>query len=270
MRCWGCLIVLGLLGCGSDDRSGPSTEGPVAVGDAGGQATIVRDAAPWDGALRDASVGRDAFRPPRDAGPPRVCGNGMVDRREEDCDDGNDDETDGCSNDCMHSYCGDGVVQAGARRLLVYESFEDGFPDTVEFTRIPWRLEPDGFRGGQSAVDHGGPSSGQLRFSFAIDEPGELSFFWQVGQENIRVSIDDEVLLNGATGDWSWTREVASVSAGEHVLVASCDDRSGRVFDVDDCWIDLIRVIAPGTFDEQCDDGNRVDGDGCSATCQSE
>ena len=41
-----------------------------------------------------------------------VCGNGTVEDTEE-CDDGNDNEDDECSNECTHLYCGDGIVQSG-------------------------------------------------------------------------------------------------------------------------------------------------------------
>ena len=38
------------------------------------------------------------------------CGNGMPDDGEE-CDDGNDDNTDACSNMCKNAFCGDGFVE---------------------------------------------------------------------------------------------------------------------------------------------------------------
>ena len=40
---------------------------------------------------------------------PGVCGDGMVGGDEE-CDDGNADNTDDCLNSCMDPYCGDGLV----------------------------------------------------------------------------------------------------------------------------------------------------------------
>ena len=41
-----------------------------------------------------------------------VCGDGNLDPGEE-CDDGNNDDFDGCSSDCMLEFCGDGVLQPG-------------------------------------------------------------------------------------------------------------------------------------------------------------
>lgn len=44
--------------------------------------------------------------------PPSTCGNGLVDPGEE-CDDGNSINTDACTNVCMIPVCGDGIVQPG-------------------------------------------------------------------------------------------------------------------------------------------------------------
>jgi len=43
------------------------------------------------------------------------CGNGKLEGGEE-CDDGNTDDTDACSNSCKHPICGDGIVQSGAEQ----------------------------------------------------------------------------------------------------------------------------------------------------------
>lgn len=40
-----------------------------------------------------------------------VCGNGIVEGLEE-CDDGNNSNTDSCTNECRNARCGDGFVQA--------------------------------------------------------------------------------------------------------------------------------------------------------------
>ena len=48
-----------------------------------------------------------------------VCGDGVVDAGEE-CDDGNEDNTDACINNCTMATCGDGIVQAGV------EACDDG------------------------------------------------------------------------------------------------------------------------------------------------
>ncbi|MBT6176155.1 MAG: DUF4215 domain-containing protein, partial [Deltaproteobacteria bacterium] len=41
------------------------------------------------------------------------CGDGVVDKPVEECDDGNQDNTDSCTNDCSIARCGDAIVQQG-------------------------------------------------------------------------------------------------------------------------------------------------------------
>src|SRR5262245_3064235 len=50
-----------------------------------------------------------------DAAPQPPCGNGKIDTSaNEECDDGNDDDTDGCTNACtINLVCGNGVPQTG-------------------------------------------------------------------------------------------------------------------------------------------------------------
>jgi cysteine-rich repeat protein len=43
---------------------------------------------------------------------PSVCGNGQIEPGEQ-CDDGNQDDTDSCLSTCKVARCGDGLVQAG-------------------------------------------------------------------------------------------------------------------------------------------------------------
>ncbi len=62
---------------------------------------VAEDAGPAD-------VGPDSS----DAGPLAECGNGLVEG-DEACDDANDDETDGCLNDCKLARCGDGRLRVG-------------------------------------------------------------------------------------------------------------------------------------------------------------
>ena len=48
----------------------------------------------------------------RAASPPS-CGDGVVQVGVEDCDDGNENPFDACSNDCSRAQCGDGEVEEG-------------------------------------------------------------------------------------------------------------------------------------------------------------
>ena len=46
------------------------------------------------------------------APPTPACGDGVVNRVVEECDDGDDDDADECRNDCVIARCGDGVQRA--------------------------------------------------------------------------------------------------------------------------------------------------------------
>ncbi|MGB1013793.1 MAG: hypothetical protein ACPG4T_06645 [Nannocystaceae bacterium] len=54
------------------------------------------------------------------------CGDGLVEPGIEDCDDGNDDNTDACTSECKPAVCGDGIVFAGQ------ETCDDGNDDNTD------------------------------------------------------------------------------------------------------------------------------------------
>jgi cysteine-rich repeat protein len=60
-----------------------------------------------------------------DTTPPPTCGDGTQDPGEE-CDDGNTDNTDACTNKCKNATCGDGFVHEGV------EECEDGNTDNTD------------------------------------------------------------------------------------------------------------------------------------------
>ncbi|MCA9712640.1 MAG: hypothetical protein KDK70_42825, partial [Myxococcales bacterium] len=51
-------------------------------------------------------------------GPAATCGNGVTDPGEE-CDDGNDDDTDACPSTCLDATCGDGFAHARSEERRV-------------------------------------------------------------------------------------------------------------------------------------------------------
>ncbi|MFY0535322.1 DUF4215 domain-containing protein [Nannocystis pusilla] len=61
--------------------------------------------------------------------PEPFCGDGQLDPGEQ-CDDGNDDDADACRSDCQPATCGDGVVQRGV------EECDDG-PNNHRASRPP-------------------------------------------------------------------------------------------------------------------------------------
>ena len=59
------------------------------------------------------------------AGNTRRCGDGNTDPDEEACDDGNDSNTDSCTNDCLAAVCGDGFVYDGEEACDDGNAFEE-------------------------------------------------------------------------------------------------------------------------------------------------
>jgi len=62
-----------------------------------------------------------------------TCGDGVADTGEQ-CDDGNDDDTDSCLVGCIEARCGDGVVQEGVEACDDGEANDDADPDACRTT----------------------------------------------------------------------------------------------------------------------------------------
>lgn len=267
------LLVAGLCvgACGDDGRTvvdaGGRDGGPMDAPDASGAG----DAGPpgLDATVVDASVvdGGEA-----DAGLADRCGDGVV---QEDagelCDDGNDVETDGCLSSCRFATCGDAIRQTGAPRFSLFEDFEDGtFPPGTTFgVSGEWSIGADSI-GGSLAAHVTPPGSGTRLMTIPFDAPtsGTLRFRWSVGQEELGVFVDGD-LLGDPTGDWTWQLWEVPLSAGAHELGLSCRGSTAGVFRVDGCWIDNLWFIADEPVDEVCDDGNDDEADGCTSSCEA-
>lgn len=127
-----------------------------------------------------------------------VCGDGAVRAGEEECDDGNDDDTDACLSTCKKAFCGDGVVRRGV------EECDDGNDSDLDActTACKRPVCGNGVKEGNEQCDDGNTSS-----------------------------------ADGCTNACK---------------LPACGDG----------------VLQPDR--EQCDDGNTKSGDGCSATCKAE
>jgi cysteine-rich repeat protein len=87
-------------------------------------------------------------------GPAVFCGNGVVDGDEE-CDDGNDDNTDACVDDCKLAVCGDGYVGPA-------EACDDGNGDNTDACVAGCQAAAcgDGFLGPMESCDDGNLEDG--------------------------------------------------------------------------------------------------------------
>jgi cysteine-rich repeat protein len=157
-----------------------------------------------------------------------ICGNGNVEDPET-CDDGNENDGDGCSAICQNEICGDAVVQPD-------EGCDDGNNEDNDGCSAACAEEVCGD---------------------GILHPGE------------ECDTGDAV-----ADDAECTGSCASARCGDglvHSGAEECDD--GNLENEDGCTDACVTEFCGdglGGPDEDCDDGNGVDGDGCSTGCLNE
>jgi cysteine-rich repeat protein len=150
-----------------DRRRGSRDLGPIAEQclPAGGAATEARralaracrgvDAAqvgtcePLPGCVIDAAQGLGRGLAVLTYGQPVTCGDGAVEPGEE-CDDGNADPTDGCTDQCRIARCGDGIVWAGVEEC---DDSNDIPTDDCDACHLP--ICGDGVHAGDEECDDG-------------------------------------------------------------------------------------------------------------------
>jgi cysteine-rich repeat protein len=165
--------------------------------------------------------------------PPPYCGDGNVDLGEE-CDDGNSDNIDACTNQCENAECGDGYLWSGV------EECDDG--NTI----------------------NGDGCNSNCEIEVVVCGNGILE-----GGE----ACDDENTTDcdGCKGDCSRADNVCGdgiLECGE-----ACDDENTTDCDgcKGDCSR-ADNVCGDGILEcgEECDDGNTINGDGCNSNCEIE
>ncbi len=165
--------------------------------------------------------------PPKTA----VCGNGIVEAGEE-CDDGNTDDCDGCSNACtLVTGCGDGIV-CGA------EQCDDGNTVSCDGCSSTCTLET-GLRCGDGIMNTTCGEECEPPVAGRCDAECRRIPYCGDGVIDSGEQCDDGV-LNGTPGH-----------CDSNCTPPGCGNG----------------VIDPG---EECDDGNTQSCDGCSATCTTE
>jgi cysteine-rich repeat protein len=169
--------------------------------------------------------------------PLNVCGDGVVDRSEQ-CDDGNTVDGDGCSSTCQietpsPARCGDGVVN------------------------------------GTEQCDAGGETS-TCNADCTNSRCGDGTVNAHAGEQ-----CDDGNTVNGDGCSSSCHTETPPPSGcGDGVVngTEECDGGGSETATCNTncttsrCGDSIVNTLAG----EQCDDGNQVNGDGCSSTCQIE
>src|SRR5512133_3388777 len=220
---------------------------------------------------------------------PSICGNGKLERREL-CDDGNTNNSDGCSADCTQQdprydcsrpgqpcvkwvICGNGTIEGDEQCDDANTVAADGCAadcSTVEAgfacakpgkpcVALPKcgngiRERGEGCDDGEAVPDSGDGCSAtcQLETGFICQIPGQACVK-EVCGDGLRTPSEKCDDKNAISGDGC--SEHCDIEAGWRCTVVGCSPV---------CGDGLI------VKDEECDDANRMTGDGCSASCRKE
>jgi len=210
-----------------------------------------------------------------------TCGNGVIEFPER-CDDGNQVNGDGCSSSCMFETCSNGTSSQAVQRLKfswLGRSCGSGPTADIAFrlngtevARVPMAASCSCTPGVQS-VEVTDPSllawartsdNVYIDNYFRVETSGELAWANVTAQAQ---TDDFTQRIWAASGDYDpWHQPVDGCAAGEQLGVSEENDmglfrQGGR------CGICGDGVT---DFGEQCDDGNQVNGDGCSSDCKYE
>lgn len=187
-----------------------------------------------------------------------VCGNGVIEGAEE-CDDGNDVDTDACTNDCTAAFCGDGIVWEDV------EECDDGngvSTDACLPTCVPNVCGDGVLHFGVEECDDGNDiNTDGCLINCQLATCGD-----DVVQEEVEECDDGNDVNTDAclVGCFAAVCGDGFVHAGQE----ECDD--GNDNDADHCRNDCtLPHCGNGITDplEQCDDGNRSNGDDCLNSC---
>lgn len=218
--------------------------------------------------------------PPRDSGAPdggdgglpvSGCGNGVIDPGES-CDDGNTISGDGCTAECALENAGPGDMCPGEAIALVPGESGSSFVGGVTGTSEGMFNQYQGTCGGGSGPDR----------VFRIDPPA-------LGRATVKVTATFPVVLSARGTCDAEATELACVADGgqapagtpveigfpvlaQQPVFVFVDGVAGTSGDFT-LEVDVNTAVCGNGIGEQpeaCDDGNTVDGDGCSATCQLE
>jgi cysteine-rich repeat protein len=218
-----------------------------------------------------------------------ICGDGVFHRGEEQCDDGNEASGDGCDNACQI----ENLIQATAGPIagvitddVVIEgsnpagTFENDFYEIQNnrSNNVTVRLELFSFMWGLGQACEGQPFAefrltdiGQLEFPYRgsnFDICGGNAFVLAPGQ-SVVLQADVGVVSNSPEADGVYLLQArfSECGNGEIELGEECEGPSTTGCNAE---CQAVAVCGDGNYDfpeEQCDDGNTIDGDACPSDC---
>jgi cysteine-rich repeat protein len=205
--------------------------------------------------------------------PPKYCGDGVVNQANESCDDGNNNNNDGCSSTCKIEQCGDGIKQTN-------EECDDGNSNNLDSCRNDCTLPycGDGIKDAGEECDFNG-----LNGVLCIPPYGGSCSYCSLNCDNVSIPggyCGDGIKQNGEACDDGNTNDLDSCrndctlpfcGDGKLDVGEACDD--GNLVNNDGCSSSCtIERCGDGILQtgEECDDGNTDEGDGCSSECEFE
>ncbi|MBA3393312.1 MAG: DUF4215 domain-containing protein [Deltaproteobacteria bacterium] len=180
------------------------------------------------------------------------CGNGLIDvdasgAPVEQCDDGNTTDTDDCRNNCKRATCGDGVEASMATGGFFEECDGGTLNGTVATETATCNIDCTDVRCGDGKVNQTAAEqcdNGTLNNSATCDNDCTIPV---CGDNHVNAAtVPAEACDPGAVG-------TNTAGCDSDCTTPSCGDNHVNT-----------------AFGDQCEDGNNMNGDGCSNGCQLE
>jgi len=198
------------------------------------------------------------------------CGDGILDTEGgEECDDGNDLDTDGCLTTCSNASCGDGFVQ------VEVEGCDQGVENSDE-PDASCRTDCQEARCGDGITDPEGNETCDDGNDVDTDNCLHNCLEATCGDGLVNVGVEecDQGENNSDEPNAGCRTNCKEAGCGDGIidnsLNESCDD--GNESNNDDCIENCVAASCGDSFVhegvEECDDGNDFDTDGCVAGCK--
>ncbi len=282
------VLSLAMMGCSDDSGSSGSggNGGDSTCGNSSVEADEVCDdgnTENGDGCNADCSVVEDGWTCPNEGGKcsknaepvEEKCGDGVVSGREV-CDDGNTNSTDGCSADCLSvedgwtcpktgGQCSENAI-CGDKKLSGLEVCDDGNAEDGDGCSADCMTVENGYRCTTPGLLCTPDSCGDGELN---EEMGEECDAGDSGLDyGIRGMCGKNCHFAHYCGDG--LLDPIDIANGEE-----CDAGGDTSDSYNGCTWECKKVNYCGDGQiqaehEQCDDGNSVDGDGCSSSCSFE
>jgi len=242
-----------------------SSERPVTSFSSLPPVPVLTDASSSADSVETSANGSPDSSRPASVQPDQVCGNSLLETGEE-CDEGDtnsDTEPDTCRVDCRYAFCGDSVVDKG-------EECDDGndiLGDGCTPLCTPATCGNNVLEAGEECDE------GARNNDYLSDSCSTLCLLPRCGDGVVDPSFGEQCDSgenNSNTSEDSCRLNCLNARCGDGIVDSQeeCDD--GNIVDGDGCSARCSRPTCGNTIVEKgeiCDDGNDVNGDGCSSLC---